>query len=70
MLLLVALYPILRGVGISAAAAAAVIGMNAGMPMGPSSGTSNLASKVAGLDPVVYFVQCQLPVALPSIIVV
>ncbi len=69
MLLLVALYPILRGVGISAAAAA-VIGMNAGMPMGPSSGTSNLASKVAGLDPVVYFVQCQLPVALPSIIVV
>lgn len=70
MLLLVAMYPILRGVGITAGAAAAVIGMNAGMPMGPSSGTANLASKVADLDPVIYFVQCQLPVALPSILVV
>lgn len=70
MLLLVAMYPILRGVGITAAAAAAVIGMNAGMPMGPSSGTANLASKVADLDPVIYFVQCQLPVAIPSLIVV
>ena len=70
MLLLVALFPILRGVGCSAAAASAVIGTTAGMTLGPASGTANLAAKVADLDPIVYFVQCQLPVAIPTIIVV
>ena len=70
MLLLVALFPILRGVGVSAAAAAAVIGTSAGMTLGPASGTANLAAKVAEMDPIIYFVQCQLPVAIPTLIVV
>ena len=70
MLLLVALFPILRGVGVSPAAAAAVIGTTAGMAMGPGSGTSNLAAKVADMDPIIYFVQCQLPVAVPTLIVI
>ena len=70
MLLMVALYPILRGVGVTGAAAAAAIAMTGGMPMGPSAGTSNLAAKVAGLDPVIYFVTCQIPVAIPSILMV
>ena len=70
MLLLVALFPILTAVGCSPAAAAAVIGTSAGMTLGPASGTANLAAKVAGLDPIIYFVQCQLPVAIPTLIVV
>lgn len=70
MLLLVALFPILLGVGVSPAAASAVIGTTAGMTLGPASGTANLAAKVADLDPIIYFVQCQLPVAIPTLIVV
>lgn len=70
MLLLVALYPILKGVGVSPAAAVAVIGTSAGMTLGPSSGTANLAAKVAGLDPIIYFVQYQLPVAIATLIAV
>ena len=70
MLLLVALYPILKGVGVSPAAAVAVIGTSAGMTLGPSSGTANLAAKVAGLDPIIYFVQYRLPVAIPTLIAV
>ncbi len=70
MLLLVALFPILIGVGVSPASAAAVIGTTAGMTLGPASGTANLAAKVADLDPIIYFVQCQLPVAIPTLIVV
>ncbi len=70
MLLLVALFPILIGVGVSPAAASAVIGTTAGMTLGPASGTANLAAKVASLDPIIYFVQCQLPVAIPTLVVV
>ena len=57
-------------VGVSPAAAVAVIGTSAGMTLGPSSGTANLAAKVAGLDPIIYFVQYQLPVAIPTLIAV
>ncbi len=70
MLLLVALFPILLGVGVSPASAAAVIGTTAGMTLGPASGTANLAAKVADLEPIIYFVKCQLPVAIPTLIVV
>ena len=64
MLLLVALYPILRGVGVSGAAAGAVIATSASIGFAPAAGTANLAAKVAGIDPVIYFAQYQLPVAL------
>lgn len=70
MLLLVALYPILVGVGVSPVASAAVIVTCSGMAMGPGSGTSNLAARVAGMDPIIYFVQCQLPVVIPSLVVI
>lgn len=69
MLLLVALFPILKGVGVSAAAAAAVIGTSAGMTFAPTAGTANLAAKVAGLDPIIYLVQYQLVIAVPTLIV-
>ncbi len=68
MLLLVALYPILTGVGVSPAAAAAVIGTSAGMTFAPTAGTANLAAKVAGIDPIIYLVQYQLPLAVPTLI--
>lgn len=70
MLLLVALYPILVGVGVSPVASAAVIVTCSGMAMGPGSGTSNLAARVAGMDPIIYFVQCQLPVVIPSLVII
>ena len=54
MLLLVALFPILTAVGTSPAATA---------------GTASLAAKVAGLDPIIYLVQYQLPLAVPTLIV-
>ena len=70
MLLLVALFPILKAVGTSAAAAAAVIGTSAGVTFAPTAGTANLAAQVGGLDPVIYLVQYQLPVAVPTLIVI
>lgn len=70
MLLLVALFPILKAVGTSPAAAAAVIGTSAGMTFAPTAGTANLAAKVANLDPIIYLVQHQLPLAIPTLIVV
>lgn len=70
MLLLVALFPILKAVGTSAAAAAAVIGTSAGMTFAPTAGTANLAAKVANLDPIIYLVQYQLVLAVPTLIVV
>ena len=69
MLLLVALFPILKAVGTSPAAAAAVIGTSAGMTFTPTAGTANLAAKVASLDPIIYLVQYQLPLAVPTLVV-
>lgn len=70
MLLLVALLPILRGVGVSAASAGAVIACTAGLTFAPTAGTANLAAKIAGVDPIVYAVQYQWPVALVTLIAV
>ena len=69
MLLLVALFPILKAVGVPGAAAAAVIGTSAGMTFAPTAGTASLAAKVGGLDPIIYLVQYQLPLAIPTLIV-
>ena len=63
MLLLVALFPILKAVGTSEAA-------GAGVTFAPTAGTANLAAQVGGLDPVIYLVQYQLPVAVPTLIVI
>ncbi len=54
----------------SAAAAAAVIGTSAGVTFAPTAGTANLAAQVGSLDPVIYLVQYQLPVAIPTLIVI
>ena len=70
MLLLVALLPILKGVGVTPASAGAVIACTAGLTFAPTAGTANLAAKIAGVDPIVYAVQYQWPVALVTLVVV
>ncbi|WP_319483101.1 C4-dicarboxylate transporter DcuC [uncultured Cohaesibacter sp.] len=70
MLLLVTFYPTLVRLGVSRAAAAAMIGTTAVLDLGPASGASNLAAKTAELDVAVYFAQHQLPVGIAAIIVI
>jgi len=64
MLLLVAMYPTLVRLKLRPAAVAAVIGTTSCLDLGPASGTANVAAAVAGLEPVIFFVRHQLPVAL------
>lgn len=40
------------------------------MTFAPTAGTANLAAKVANLDPIIYLVQYQLVLAIPTLIVV
>ena len=70
MLLLIVVYPILTGLGVSRAAAAAAIGTTGGMSMGPAAGTAILAAQVSNMEPIVYFVKYQLPVGIPVMITV
>ncbi|MDR0578021.1 MAG: C4-dicarboxylate transporter DcuC [Candidatus Accumulibacter sp.] len=70
MLLLVTFFPILVRLGVSKAAAAAMIGMTAFMDLGPSVGTANLAAQQSGMESAVYFVRYQIPVAIGVMIVV
>ena len=69
-LLLVLLLPVLKAVGVSPAAAGAVIVSASALPMGPASGTSVLSARTIDLSPVVYFVQYQLIVAIPTAIAI
>lgn len=38
--------------------------------MGPGTGTALYAAKIADIEPIVYFVHYQLPVAIPMILVI
>lgn len=69
MLLLVAFYPILVGVGVSRGAAAACIACCSAVAAGPLFGTQQLAAKVAKVDSMVYFVEWQLLATWPAYIV-
>ncbi|MCI6573946.1 MAG: C4-dicarboxylate transporter DcuC [Actinomycetaceae bacterium] len=70
LLLLVSIFPILVAAGVTPAAAGAVIVSCSALPMGPGTGTAILAAKTVGESPAVYFVHHQLPVALPTMIVI
>jgi len=70
MLLLVTFFPTLVRLGVSKAAAAAMIGTTSVLDLGPASGTANLAAKTANLDPAIYFAHHQIPVAAVTIIVI
>lgn len=64
MLLMVTMYPILRSLGVSKLAAAAVICSCSGLDLGPASGNSNLAAKNTGMDAATYFAVYQIPLGV------
>ncbi|MBP2638593.1 MAG: anaerobic c4-dicarboxylate antiporter, DcuC family [Firmicutes bacterium] len=64
LVLMVTMYPIYVGLGVSRGAATAVIATNSCLDLGPASANSVLASKTAGMGVVDYFVNYQLPVAI------
>lgn len=70
MLLLVTFFPTLVRLGVSRAAAAAMIGTTAVLDLGPASGASNLAARTANLDVATYFAHHQLPSSIPTILVI
>lgn len=69
-LLMATLFPVLVELGVSRLSAAALIGTAACLDLGPASGASNMAAETAGLDPMVYFMQYQMPVAIVVIVVI
>ena len=69
MLLAVSVYPLLLGIGVSALSAAAVIGSVLVFSYAPSSAIAVLTANTAGVDPMVYLIQHQLPVAIPAVLV-
>ena len=69
MLLLVAFYPILVGVGVSRGAAAACIACCSAIGVGPLFGTQQLAARIANVDSMVYFIEWQLVACWPAYLV-
>lgn len=70
MLLLVALYPVLVGIGCTPASIAAVLATTACLDLGPASGASNKAAEVIGIDAASYFVEHQLFVGVCTALVI
>ncbi len=70
MLLLVALYPVLVGIGCTPASVAAVLATTACLDLGPASGASNNAAEVIGINTVSYFVNHQLLAAVCAAVVI
>lgn len=70
LLLMLTMYPILVNAGINKVTAVALIATSKFTDIGPISSNAILAAHNAGLDPVTYFLHYQMPVVIPSIIVV
>jgi C4-dicarboxylate transporter, DcuC family len=70
LVLMVTMYPIYVGLGVSRAAATAVVATNSCLDLGPASANSVLAAKTAGLQVVDYFINYQLPVGIAITLVV
>lgn len=64
LLLMVTIYPVLVGLGVSPLSAVAVIATTQSMDVGPGSGNANLSATNAGMDIATYFVNYQIPVGL------
>ncbi|EGO65098.1 C4-dicarboxylate transporter DcuC [Acetonema longum] len=64
LLLMVTMFPIYISLGVDRTTATAVIATNGCLDLGPASGNSILAAKYAGMTPVDYFVNYQLPQAI------
>ncbi|OCH19692.1 C4-dicarboxylate transporter DcuC [Aliivibrio sp. 1S128] len=70
LLLLIAMYPVLVGVGCNPAAAAAVVATTGCLDLGPASSAANKAAEVSGIDVATYFASYQLPVAMAAMAVI
>lgn len=70
LLLVSTVYPILVGLGVSKATALSVISAATIFDMGPGSANTLRASEIAGVDSVGYFIGEQLPLIIPTTIVV
>ncbi|MEG0831323.1 MAG: C4-dicarboxylate transporter DcuC, partial [Acidaminococcaceae bacterium] len=70
LLLMVTMYPVLIGLGVSPLSAVAVIGTTQSLDIGPGSGNSVLAANSAGMDIATYFAHYQIPVGLCIVFVV
>ncbi len=69
MLMVVTVYPLIIRVGCSSLAAAAVIASVLAIGYAPASGVAVMAAELVGLDPIEYLVKYQLPMAVPTILV-
>ena len=70
MLLMVTVFPILTNLGVSRLSATAVIATTLCLDWSPSDTGTLLAANTAGIDPVMYWVKYQVPIALVVIPVV
>ncbi|MEN6411409.1 MAG: C4-dicarboxylate transporter DcuC [Veillonellales bacterium] len=70
MLLMATMFPVLIGIGASRTAAAAIIVTCSCIDLGPAAATSNLIAKTAGIDSVAYFVNYQIMIAIPVMLVI
>ncbi|MGL5683718.1 MAG: C4-dicarboxylate transporter DcuC [Marinifilaceae bacterium] len=69
LLLMVAVYPLLMQLGISKVSAVAVITACTIFDMGPASGNVHQAAALSGMNGMEYFVNYQLPLILPAVMV-
>ncbi|MDG6881644.1 Putative cryptic C4-dicarboxylate transporter DcuD [Phocoenobacter uteri] len=69
-LLMVTLYPLMRGVGLSPLTACAPIATAVAVEMGPAQGNVNFAAELIGIDVVEYVVNYQVLVAVASLVVI
>lgn len=69
-LLMVTLYPLMRGVGLSPLTACAPIATAVAVEMGPAQGNVNFAAEIIGIDVVEYVVRYQLVVAAAALLVI
>ena len=70
MLLMVTLYPILIGLGVSRLAATAAVASTLCFDWSPSDAGTILSAETAGLDPVIYWTDYQVPIVMLSFVVV
>ncbi len=70
LLLMVTAYPILLNVGLSRLSVVGMIVTTGSLELGPVQANLILASELSNLDPVEYFVHYQLPVAIPTMLVI
>lgn len=67
-LLIVSIYPILVGLGVSGVSSAAVIASVLLFSYAPSSAIAVITANTTGIDPMTYLVRYQLPIAVPAVL--